>query len=72
MPVMDGYEASKKLKSNTKTKDIPVIAITASALKQNEDRISKICDGYLRKPISKNDLIKKLMNFLPYEKLEKK
>ncbi len=70
MPVMDGYEAAKKLKSDPNLAHIPVIAVTASALKQDEDRIGKLCDGYLRKPLIKDDLIRELMKHLPHERIE--
>lgn len=66
MPVMDGYEASLKLKADPVTKQIPIIAVTASALKHDEEKIKLSCDGYLRKPIDKRSLIKELVNFLPH------
>ncbi|QOY55266.1 response regulator [Candidatus Sulfurimonas marisnigri] len=52
MPVMDGYEAVKIIKENTKTKDIPVIAVTAKAL--SEDRQNALdagYDDYITKPL---------------------
>ncbi len=69
MPVMDGYEASRILKGNNKLKDIPVIAITASAFKQDEELIDELCDGYIRKPVSQHDLIKEMMKFIPYKEV---
>lgn len=66
MPVMDGYEASSILKRDDATKDIPIIAVTASALKQCEELITKTCDGYLRKPLLKQALFRETMKFLPY------
>lgn len=66
MPVMDGYEASEVMKKDQKLKNIPVIAVTASAMKQSEEIISRICDGYLRKPVSRTDLVRELMKHLPY------
>ncbi len=66
MPEMDGYEAADVLGNDPALKDIPVIAITASALKQDEERIRKICDGYLPKPVSRFQLIKEIMQFLPH------
>ncbi|MFC1467333.1 response regulator [Verrucomicrobiota bacterium] len=67
MPVMSGYEVSQKLKADDQLKTIPIIAVTASALKQDEEKISHMCDGYLRKPVSANDLIPELQRFLPYK-----
>jgi signal transduction histidine kinase/DNA-binding NarL/FixJ family response regulator/HAMP domain-containing protein len=66
MPDMDGYEATRLLKANPQTKQIPVIALTASAMKEDTDTIASLCDGYLRKPVSKQELISELMKFLPY------
>ncbi len=66
MPLMDGYEASKIIKNDSEIKEIPIIAITASALKNDEEVIMKICNAYMRKPINKHDLIIKIMDFLPY------
>lgn len=67
MPVMDGYEAARLLKANEELRAIPVIALTASAMKQQEQLGRDAgCDGYLRKPVSKTELITELMRFLPY------
>ncbi len=71
MPVMDGYEASKILKNDAELHKIPVIAITASALKKDEETILKLCDSYLRKPINRYDLILEIMNYLPHSIKEK-
>lgn len=66
MPEMDGYEAAKRFNIDPELKDIPLIAVTASALKQDEDVIAEFCDGYLRKPVSKPTLILELMNYLEW------
>jgi two-component system, sensor histidine kinase ChiS len=66
MPGMDGYQAAELIKQDTKLQGIPVVAITASALKEDEARINRLCDSYLRKPISKGDVTALLMRFLPY------
>lgn len=66
MPVMDGYEATRILNNDKEFKTIPIIAITASAMKKEEDIISSICDAYLRKPVSKAELITEIMKFLPH------
>jgi len=67
MPVMDGIEATKKLKADRQTKHIPVIALTAFLEDQN---ISKILDaGFeacLSKPIDINDLLHELIKHLSY------
>jgi len=66
MPEMDGYEMAEHLQKDDALKDIPVIAITASALKQDEEVISKLCGGYLRKPICRSNLIREIMKHLPH------
>lgn len=70
MPVMDGETCANKLKSDKLFKDIPIIAITASALKVSQERISRICDGYLHKPVSKSELVRELIRFLNHKTLE--
>jgi len=66
MPVMDGYEATRLIKSEPDLMHIPIVALTASVMKEQIDSIEQICDGYLRKPLMKYELINKLMQFLPY------
>ena len=67
MPIMDGYEAIKVLKNDPALKHIPVIAVTASVMKEDEDRIKKaMFDGFLRKPISRSVIFSELMRFLPH------
>ncbi len=66
MPVMDGYEASTLLKEDDVLKNIPIIAVTASAMKKDQKAISKLCDSYLKKPVNKTDLVLELVKFLPH------
>ncbi len=67
MPVMDGYEATKVIKSNKKLKHIPIVAVTASSLKGEEKTINDIgCNGLLRKPVTRKQLIEQLKGFLSY------
>jgi signal transduction histidine kinase/CheY-like chemotaxis protein len=66
MPVMDGYEAVEILKSDPQLKKIPVIAVTASAMKEDEEIINRLCDAYLKKPIGKTELVIEIMKFLPH------
>ena len=52
LPGMDGLEATALLKSDEATRPIPVIALTALAMKGDEERIRAAgCDGYIAKPI---------------------
>ncbi|OMH29487.1 ATP-binding protein [Motiliproteus sp. MSK22-1] len=65
MPVMDGYAACKALKSDPALKDIPIITVTASAMSDEEEELKEYCDGFLRKPINRAELISECMRFLP-------
>lgn len=67
MPIMNGFDATIEIKNNPATKDIPIVALTASVFKHQEDSIKEICDAYLRKPVSKTMLVSELSNFLKYE-----
>ena len=53
LPGMDGLEATAELKRNIATSAIPVIALTALAMKGDEERIRAAgCDGYIAKPLA--------------------
>ena len=53
LPGMDGLEATALLKRDAATRDIPVIALTALAMKGDEERIRAAgCDGYIAKPMA--------------------
>ncbi|MGV8119182.1 MAG: ATP-binding protein [Candidatus Xenobiia bacterium LiM19] len=65
MPVMNGFDAAKIIKNDERFRGIPVIALTASSLQQSQHEISTLMDGYLRKPVSKTDLLGEMMKFLP-------
>jgi CheY-like chemotaxis protein len=53
LPGMDGLEATRVLKNEKQTKDIPVVALTAHAMKDDNDEALKIgCSGYITKPIN--------------------
>jgi two-component system cell cycle response regulator DivK len=51
MPGLDGWQAATQLKSDPKVADIPIIALTAFAMRGDEERAREAgCDGYLSKP----------------------
>ena len=57
MPVMDGYEATRRIKSTTKGQATVIIAVTASALEEDRDVIlSEGCDAYIRKPFRESEI----------------
>ena len=63
MPVMDGLEATRILKTDAETKDIHIIALTSYAMKGDEDKIREAgCDGYIAKPIDTREFQKKIGN----------
>ncbi len=58
LPGMDGLEATRLLKGNAATRDIPVIALTALAMKGDEERIRAAgCDGYVAKPLAYKEFL---------------
>ncbi len=66
MPVKDGREATRMLKADKETQDIPVIAVTADAMQETEKELRSLCDGYVRKPVTKVELISELSRFLKH------
>jgi signal transduction histidine kinase/CheY-like chemotaxis protein len=64
---MNGYEALTLLRVSEQTCAIPVIAATASVMKEDAERVLQAgFDGMLHKPIRKVDVLKELSRFLPY------
>ncbi len=52
MPVMNGYEAMEKIRENDKLKSIPIIAVTAKAMKEDREKCIQLgADDYMAKPI---------------------
>lgn len=70
MPVMDGIEAIKILKSDPELKHIPIIALTASVFNKDIENLKLLCEGYLRKPVSGYNLLRKLAKILMHEDIE--
>lgn len=64
MPVMDGVQATRILKADDALKAIPVIVVTASAMQSEETLLKPLCDGFLRKPITRSDLAGQMRRFL--------
>ena len=58
LPGMDGLEATAQLKDEDATRAIPVVALTALAMKGDEERIRAAgCDGYIAKPLAYKDFL---------------
>jgi two-component system, cell cycle response regulator DivK len=65
LPVMDGWEATRRLKANPQTKHIPVLALTGHALGDHEREASAAgCDGYVTKPCLPEDLAVRIQDML--------
>ena len=65
MPVMSGFEATKQIRETESVKEIPIIALTARAMKGDEEKVLAAgCSDYLSKPIMPKDLIKKVEEWL--------
>jgi two-component system cell cycle response regulator DivK len=66
LPVMDGYEATRRIKADPATKEIPVIVVTSYALSGDEGKARAAgCDAYVTKPYSPRQLLAKVREFLP-------
>ena len=65
LPVMDGWEATRRLKADPALTHIPVIALTAHAMRGDEEKARAAgCDDYLSKPIDEDLLFAKLRALL--------
>ena len=65
MPVMDGWEATRRIKADPTLKHIPIIAVTSHAMVGDEIEARKAgCDDYLAKPIDEDLLRQKIKKFL--------
>lgn len=69
LPVLDGWEATRRLKANPSTRHIPIIALTAHAMVTDREKAAEVgCDDYDTKPVDFSRLSEKIENLL----LEKK
>jgi CheY-like chemotaxis protein len=65
LPVMDGWEATRRLKADPATQRIPVIALTAHAMSGDEVKAREAgCDDYDTKPVNLNRLLEKIGSLL--------
>jgi CheY-like chemotaxis protein len=65
MPEMDGYETIGRIRSNRTGGDIPIIAVTAKAMKGDREKCLRAgASEYVSKPINMHDLLEKMANML--------
>ncbi|WP_457089976.1 response regulator [Microvirga sp. P5_D2] len=58
LPIMNGYEAIRRIKADTKLQLIPIIAVTSYALSEDKEKARAAgCDGYVAKPFSPRQLL---------------
>ncbi|GIK38712.1 MAG: response regulator [Chloroflexota bacterium] len=64
IPGMDGLETTAKMKQNPRLAHIPVIALTANAMKGDKERcLAAGCDGYMQKPVGVSDLRREITRY---------
>lgn len=69
MPGMDGFAVARILKSDSATRSIPLIAVTASAMVGDRDKVLAAgFDAYIAKPIDPEAFVPQIDQFLPVEK----
>jgi CheY-like chemotaxis protein len=66
LPDIDGYEVARRIRSHEALRSLPVIAITANALRGDAEKaLNAGCDVYMSKPINIRELWAKVNSFLP-------
>ncbi|MEE9289277.1 MAG: response regulator [Bacteroidota bacterium] len=65
MPVLDGWEATKRIRATKEIANIPIIGLTAHAREEDKQRVLAIgCNEYVAKPINSDDFIEKVRRYL--------
>jgi two-component system cell cycle response regulator DivK len=66
LPLLDGYEATRRIKANPELNSIPIIVVTSYALSGDEGKARAAgCDAYVTKPYSPRQLLAKIREYLP-------
>ena len=66
LPVMDGFEVTRRIKADPSLNSIPVIAVTSYALSGDEEKARAAgCDDFVPKPFSPRQLLAKIRQYLP-------
>jgi two-component system cell cycle response regulator DivK len=65
LPLLDGYEATRRIKANPELKAIPIIVVTSYALSGDEEKARRAgCDDYVAKPFSPRELLAKIKEYV--------
>ncbi|HEX67686.1 MAG TPA: response regulator [bacterium] len=73
LPGVSGWEVTRRLKRNPCTSQIPIIALTAYAMRKDKEKAFKLgCEGYLSKPISPQKIIEEVKRVLEEKIASKK
>ncbi|MEC4882019.1 MAG: PAS domain S-box protein [Scytonema sp. PMC 1070.18] len=64
MPCMDGKETAQHLKQDEQTRNIPIVIITASSQKEEQEQIEQFSQGFVHKPVSRSQLVTELKKHL--------
>ncbi|MDA8141792.1 MAG: response regulator [Desulfobacteraceae bacterium] len=65
LPGMDGYEVARRLKADSSTARIPIVAITSYAMTGDRERgLAAGCDGYIEKPIDPETFVEEIERYL--------
>jgi two-component system, cell cycle response regulator DivK len=66
LPLLDGYEATRRIKADPALNAIPIIVVTSYALSGDEEKAHAAgCDAYVAKPFSPRALLAKIREYLP-------
>jgi two-component system cell cycle response regulator DivK len=65
MPVMDGYEATRRIKADPTLKAIPIIVVTWFSSDDKQNALAAGCDAFVTKPYSSRQLLANVKEFLP-------
>ncbi len=65
IPKIDGWEATRRLKEEEDTREIPIIALTAHALEEDREKALRVgCDGYLAKPVEPRRVVEEVQRYV--------
>jgi two-component system cell cycle response regulator DivK len=66
LPILDGYEATRRIKADPDLRAIPIVVVTSYALSGDDQKaIAAGCDAYVAKPFSPRELLATIRKFLP-------